>query len=114
MASRSAGLGPTFRGNLAHPHPNPSPASQERGWSSASRHHPLLLFARWSPSTPCTAGATACATARGRGRSRSEEHTSELQSLMRLSYAVFCLKKQQYHKLHTRTIFHIPKTHPTL
>src|SRR3546814_952148 len=27
------------------------------------------------------------------GKSRSEEHTSELQSLMRLSYAVFCLKK---------------------
>src|SRR3546814_8881900 len=33
-------------------------------------------------------------------RSRSEEHTSELQSLMRISYAVFCLqkKKQQIHK----------------
>src|SRR3546814_4066658 len=28
------------------------------------------------------------------GGSRSEEHTSELQSLMRISYAVFCLKKQ--------------------
>src|SRR3546814_2095669 len=28
------------------------------------------------------------------GRLRSEEHTSELQSLMRISYAVFCLKKQ--------------------
>src|SRR3546814_2862479 len=28
---------------------------------------------------------------------RSEEHTSELQSLMRISYAVFCLKKQQDH-----------------
>src|SRR3546814_1512334 len=28
---------------------------------------------------------------------RSEEHTSELQSLMRISYAVFCLKKQQHH-----------------
>src|SRR3546814_10064523 len=27
------------------------------------------------------------------GRGRSEEHTSELQSLMRISYAVFCLKK---------------------
>src|SRR3546814_7918067 len=27
------------------------------------------------------------------GRERSEEHTSELQSLMRISYAVFCLKK---------------------
>src|SRR3546814_11752637 len=29
------------------------------------------------------------------GRSRSEEHTSELQSLMRSSYAVFCLKKKK-------------------
>src|SRR3546814_5648643 len=28
---------------------------------------------------------------------RSEEHTSELQSLMRISYAVFCLKKKQPH-----------------
>src|SRR3546814_3733129 len=28
--------------------------------------------------------------------SRSEEHTSELQSLMRISYAVFCLKKKKY------------------
>src|SRR3546814_2515031 len=31
---------------------------------------------------------------RGHGDSRSEEHTSELQSLMRISYAVFCLKKK--------------------
>src|SRR3546814_1698932 len=29
------------------------------------------------------------------GRARSEEHTSELQSLMRISYAVFCLKKKK-------------------
>src|SRR3546814_7303681 len=29
------------------------------------------------------------------GRQRSEEHTSELQSLMRISYAVFCLKKKK-------------------
>src|SRR3546814_6531576 len=29
-----------------------------------------------------------------RGTGRSEEHTSELQSLMRISYAVFCLKKK--------------------
>src|SRR3546814_2256238 len=29
---------------------------------------------------------------------RSEEHTSELQSLMRISYAVFCLKKKNTHK----------------
>src|SRR3546814_1601601 len=31
-------------------------------------------------------------------RQRSEEHTSELQSLMRISYAVFCLKKKKKHK----------------
>src|SRR3546814_4424421 len=30
----------------------------------------------------------------GQGLARSEEHTSELQSLMRISYAVFCLKKK--------------------
>src|SRR3546814_9548930 len=30
-----------------------------------------------------------------RSRARSEEHTSELQSLMRISYAVFCLKKKK-------------------
>src|SRR3546814_9927639 len=31
---------------------------------------------------------------------RSEEHTSELQSLMRISYAVFCLKKKKYAKIY--------------
>src|SRR3546814_8360287 len=31
----------------------------------------------------------------GSGAARSEEHTSELQSLMRISYAVFCLKKKK-------------------
>src|SRR3546814_6503413 len=33
-----------------------------------------------------------------RGPKRSEEHTSELQSLMRISYAVFCLKKKKKEK----------------
>src|SRR3546814_5459695 len=33
---------------------------------------------------------------------RSEEHTSELQSLMRISYAVFCLKKKNKHKRKTK------------
>src|SRR3546814_9940800 len=40
---------------------------------------------------------------------RSEEHTSELQSLMRISYAVFCLKKKKKHLLNyniTRTRTH--------
>src|SRR3546814_5698863 len=34
-------------------------------------------------------------SASSNGAGRSEEHTSELQSLMRISYAVFCLKKKQ-------------------
>src|SRR3546814_4384750 len=37
-----------------------------------------------------------------RHRSRSEEHTSELQSLMRISYAVFCLKKKKNTKNKTK------------
>src|SRR3546814_6522378 len=46
-------------------------------------------------------------------KGRSEEHTSELQSLMRISYAVFCLKKkktskkQQYTLKHTTIMRHI-------
>src|SRR3546814_9026913 len=38
---------------------------------------------------------------------RSEEHTSELQSLMRISYAVFCLKKKNNEHLQEQTIEHI-------
>src|SRR3546814_10810480 len=49
--------------------PRPRPIASSAGWSSTSRR-----------STPA---------------GRSEEHTSELQSLMRISYAVFCLKKKQ-------------------
>src|SRR3546814_4754615 len=53
-----------------------------------------------TPRAPPRQGAGRCGNhgrrARGaaRRRSRSEEHTSELQSLMRISYAVFCLKKK--------------------
>src|SRR3546814_3838331 len=36
---------------------------------------------------------------------RSEEHTSELQSLMRISYAVFCLKKKTRHKRTSHIIY---------
>src|SRR3546814_5458623 len=37
-------------------------------------------------------------------RTRSEEHTSELQSLMRISYAVFCLKKKNKRQIYTKLI----------
>src|SRR3546814_7649289 len=39
-------------------------------------------------------------------KSRSEEHTSELQSLMRISYAVFCLKKKHNTKTKANTTYH--------
>src|SRR3546814_8208608 len=42
-----------------------------------------------------------CSTAAG---ARSEEHTSELQSLMRISYAVFCLKKKKKKMHKNKTI----------
>src|SRR3546814_9517420 len=48
--------------------------------------------------------------ARGRARIRSEEHTSELQSLMRISYAVFCLKKKNNSITTTHTKHNAP--HP--
>src|SRR3546814_1977582 len=66
------------------------------------------------------------ARANGLTRIRSEEHTSELQSLMRISYAVFCLKKNHKHQTNTpssQTLIHAlthsqsrttPLTHNTL
>src|SRR3546814_7836306 len=50
------------------------------------------------PRRYCSHAAGACEPGRSSSRttpSRSEEHTSELQSLMRISYAVFCLKKKK-------------------
>src|SRR3546814_1009207 len=41
-----------------------------------------------------------CGSFRYRSGARSEEHTSELQSLMRISYAVFCLKKKKHTNEH--------------
>src|SRR3546814_8179922 len=70
-----------------------------RGWSVIStRKRPSELSA--APSRPPR--AVTCASYRGAigqrpagKHARSEEHTSELQSLMRISYAVFCLKKKK-------------------
>src|SRR3546814_1470168 len=74
---------------------------------------------RQLPLRPARAGAVRIRLERGlrlvrgtgqaraaRRRQRSEEHTSELQSLMRISYAVFCLNKKQktYHLIHSTLI----------
>src|SRR3546814_9374610 len=47
----------------------------------------------------------------GTSHTRSEEHTSELQSLMRISYAVFCLKKKN-HTTDTKAIDKHPHHNP--
>src|SRR3546814_3276536 len=70
---------------------------------------------RWPPTLASRTSIPGCSTAlwgdrwrltavilTARKTRRSEEHTSELQSLMRISYAVFCLKKKTHNdKVHT-------------
>src|SRR3546814_6071493 len=68
---------------------------------------PAIL--RFAPAVPqaarfCPALPAAGRRHEGRERRRSEEHTSELQSLMRISYAVFCLKKKKHTKIHIATM----------
>src|SRR3546814_10208955 len=56
------------------------------GYKEEDFNKPMVGVANGhSTITPCNSGLQ---------KLRSEEHTSELQSLMRISYAVFCLKKQ--------------------
>src|SRR3546814_1447181 len=54
------------------------------GWQSSSKRLLITSIERWPTSAVISANTMA----------RSEEHTSELQSLRRISYAVFCLKKK--------------------
>src|SRR3546814_5099240 len=77
-----------------------------------------------SPSSMRSRNRSSCESGSGnvptRSTGRSEEHTSELQSLMRISYAVFCLKKKNetYNSDHTAKKLHRSKcnetTHNTL
>src|SRR3546814_6320903 len=57
-----------------------------------------------TPSDLLTAMIEAARVA-GDGLMRSEEHTSELQTLMRTSYAVFCLKKQNTYTIEYETTY---------
>src|SRR3546814_5236498 len=68
----------------------PSWCRRTGGSTSATRCSSASVGA--APEASGRAGAAFCR------RTRSEEHTSELQSLMRISYAVFCLKKKQNKK----------------
>src|SRR3546814_2152641 len=75
VPTESASLSATRRGDFSLPiSVCPSCQPRGRGRSASARIHPASC-------RPCLR--------------RSEEHTSELQSLMRISYAVFCLKKKK-------------------
>src|SRR3546814_3961839 len=73
-------------------------------WGRILARHGALRGIETAPQTP-PGVKRLCRIARL--GTRSEEHTSELQSLMRISYAVFCLKKKQTHnKFTTRHLEH--------
>src|SRR3546814_2886436 len=69
--------------------------------SAAQARSPSCSLPKWSPRPRWSA------------RRRSEEHTSELQSLMRISYAVFCLKNKKNHHNHVVRYSHNVHTHPS-
>src|SRR3546814_3600956 len=82
-----------------------------RECTNASRR---LIGPLRSPSKFCgrhavSADGSSTTTGASRNTDRSEEHTSELQSLMRISYAVFCLKKKTAIKRPTEK-YNIPQT----
>src|SRR3546814_1753991 len=83
-----------FRAGHAGPVRWPRPARSEKRQKPSLRNRAKCSFL--PPSRPPRrARKIAPAPAGSReSRKRSEEHTSELQSLMRISYAVFCLKKK--------------------
>src|SRR3546814_3890027 len=76
----------------------PGGVSHACRFSSLHRDHRLRLGAGLRPGPgprpACSLGAGGSRPRLPGAPARSEEHTSELQSLMRISYAVFCLKKK--------------------
>src|SRR3546814_17611829 len=69
--------------------PYPTLFRSEGGRRGEADQAETVIFMRGSPGSGAVPGIGA-----GSAAWRSEEHTSELQSLMRISYAVFCLKKK--------------------
>src|SRR3546814_9780801 len=84
--NRPSGISRMEMGRSRHPSGTDRPLQAQalsRCIEGIQRHHLTPLIPAWG----------------GYDRRRSEEHTSELQSLMRISYAVFCLKKKQTQKV---------------
>src|SRR3546814_5571883 len=82
---------PATAQDKAPPLPDGVQATGPAGTSGAIRNYDDVGYAAVGAAASGTISATSPALPAG----RSEEHTSELQSLMRISYAVFCLKKKK-------------------
>src|SRR3546814_75810 len=94
-------VGTEFFGGFAHCNHSPS---------NTNAVGPDIKICAPSPGQAMRSSPPGSATATSRSTRRSEEHTSELQSLMRLSYAVFCLKKKKNNTNETHTLQHTTHT----
>src|SRR3546814_9920047 len=70
-------------------------SGEEKGNICAKRARPLPGALAAAPLNHTARMSCGIEVGKRAGSRRSEEHTSELQSLMRISYAVFCLKKKK-------------------
>src|SRR3546814_10596255 len=105
-SARSAVMLGGFTVNSIRPAKSAANSPEKLMSTISTEGRPRRLPISSTRSTPKPSGPEAPRTIQGATpkSDRSEEHTSELQSLMRISYAVFCLKKQKnttrlpYHK----------------
>src|SRR3546814_1068724 len=90
------------------------PRAAEFQWTSCPRAVAdgwRAIWYRWLPRLRGSESRRTSAGGAPHEHDRSEEHTSELQSLMRISYAVFCLKKKiQEHEDIIRRLLHYTHT----
>src|SRR3546814_4307587 len=93
---------------LFRSHRLPARPRRDRQWRCAGR--PMASRAAATETAPARPLAAAPTLAHMATSRRSEEHTSELQSLMRISYAVFCLQKKK-HNTHKNTHQHTHNTY---
>src|SRR3546814_1351652 len=94
-----------------HPRTAPGHAGQPAYFRGRTPRRPAAVAALHARTRPCRRLLGGRRRDRAaRLATRSEEHTSELQSLMRISYAVFCLKKKKNSTRKTKLITYI-RTH---
>src|SRR3546814_5566781 len=93
LALPSAGLAETLQGALAKAYENNPTLTAARAGQRANDENVPIQKSYGLPSLGAQGDYTENLVKPGNSF-RSEEHTSELQSLMRISYAVFCLKKK--------------------